>query len=51
VQALRDARDRAASDEKLARLWELRRSGLSLRDALEAVERQGDADASEKRAS
>ena len=35
VQALRAARDRAASDAKLARLWELRRAGLSLRDALE----------------
>jgi hypothetical protein len=47
VQALRDARERSAADEKLARLWELRRAGLSLRDALAAVER----DESEKRAS
>jgi hypothetical protein len=47
VQALREARERAAGDEKLARLWELRRAGLSLRDALDEVERA----ASEQRAS
>jgi hypothetical protein len=40
VQALREARDRAAADERLAQLWELRRAGWSLRDALEEVERR-----------
>jgi hypothetical protein len=40
VRALREARDRAAADERLARLWELRRAGLSLPDALAAVERR-----------
>ena len=40
VKALREARDRAAADERLAELWELRRAGWSLRDALEEVERR-----------
>jgi len=40
VQALRAARDRAASDPQLAQLWELRRAGWPLRDALEEVERR-----------
>ena len=40
VRALREARDRAASDERLARLWELRRAGLSLRDAIAEIERR-----------
>jgi hypothetical protein len=40
VQALREARDRAAADQRLAQLWELRRAGWSLRDALEEVERR-----------
>jgi hypothetical protein len=39
VRALREARERAAADQKLARLWELRRAGYSLRDALDEVER------------
>jgi hypothetical protein len=39
VRALREARERAAADENLARLWELRRAGFSLRDALDEVER------------
>jgi hypothetical protein len=51
VRALREARERAASDEKLARLWELRRAGLSLRDALAAVERGEDDGGREQRAS
>ena len=40
VKALREARDRAAADARLAQLWELRRAGWSLRDALEEVERR-----------
>jgi hypothetical protein len=40
VRALREARDRAAADQRLAQLWELRRAGWSLRDALEEVERR-----------
>jgi hypothetical protein len=40
VRALREARDRAAADLRLAQLWELRRAGSSLRDALEEVERR-----------
>jgi hypothetical protein len=40
VRALRQARDRAAGDERLAQLWELRRSGWSLREALDEVERR-----------
>jgi hypothetical protein len=40
VKALREARDRAAADERLAQLWELRKAGWSLRDALEEVERR-----------
>jgi hypothetical protein len=40
VQALRAARDRAASDERLAQLWELRRAGFSLEAAIEEVERR-----------
>ena len=40
VRALREARDRAAADERLAQLWELRRAGLSLRDAIDEVERR-----------
>jgi hypothetical protein len=40
VQALRQARDRAASDERLAQLWELRRAGWKLPDALEEIERR-----------
>jgi hypothetical protein len=44
VRALREARERAWADRRLAQLWELRRSGWSLRDALEEVERrEGDA--------
>jgi hypothetical protein len=45
VQALRDARNRAAADERLAQLWQLRRAGLSLRDAIEEVERRAAAGA------
>ncbi len=40
VQALREARDRAAADERLAQLWQLRRAGLSLHDAIDEVERR-----------
>jgi hypothetical protein len=40
VRALREARDRAARDERLAQLWQLRRAGLSLKDALDEVERR-----------
>ena len=40
VRALREARDRAAADERLAQLWELRQAGLSLRDAIDEVERR-----------
>ena len=40
VRALREARDRAAADQRLAQLWELRRAGWSLRDALEEIERR-----------
>jgi hypothetical protein len=40
VHTLRVARDRAAADQRLAQLWELRRTGWSLRDALEEVERR-----------
>jgi hypothetical protein len=42
VKALREARERAAADERLAQLWELRRAGWSLRDALEEVERRSE---------
>ena len=42
VRALRQARDRAAADERLVQLWELRRAGWSLRDALDEVERLTD---------
>jgi hypothetical protein len=40
VRALREARDRAAADGRLAQLWDLRRAGWSLGDALEEVERR-----------
>jgi hypothetical protein len=40
LRVLREARDRAASDERLEQLWELRRAGWALRDALEEVERR-----------
>ena len=40
VRALREARERASRDDKLAALWELRRAGLSLRDALDEVEKR-----------
>jgi hypothetical protein len=40
VRALREARDRAAADVRLAQLWELRRAGWPLRAALEEVERR-----------
>jgi hypothetical protein len=40
VRALREARDRAAADPRLARMLELRRAGFSLREALDDVERQ-----------
>jgi hypothetical protein len=40
VRALREARARAAADPRLAELWALRRSGWSLADALEEVERR-----------
>ena len=40
VRALREARERASRDERLAALWELRRAGLSLRDALDEVEKR-----------
>ena len=43
VRALREARDRAAADQRLAQLWELRRAGWSLREALEEVERRSGA--------
>ena len=43
VRALREARERADADERLALLWELRRTGWSLRDALEEVERRSGA--------
>jgi hypothetical protein len=46
VTALREARDRVAADEKLSQLWELRRAGFSLRDALEEVERRSSRSAS-----
>jgi hypothetical protein len=47
VRALREARDRAAADERLAQLWELRRAGLSLRDAIDEVERRASGATSE----
>ena len=47
VRALRQARDRAAADERLAQLWELRRAGWSLRAALDEVERRAGAARSE----
>ncbi|HVZ73499.1 MAG TPA: hypothetical protein VHJ20_14065 [Polyangia bacterium] len=40
VQALREARARADDDQRLAQLWELRRAGYSLRDAIEEIERR-----------
>jgi hypothetical protein len=40
LRSLREARDRAASDQRLAQLWELRRAGWALRDALDEVERR-----------
>jgi hypothetical protein len=40
VRALREARERAAADERLAQLWELRRAGLALRDAIDEVDRR-----------
>lgn len=40
VQALREARERAAADERLAQLWELRRGGWSLEEALHEVDRR-----------
>jgi hypothetical protein len=43
VRTLRQARDRAAADERLAQLWELRRAGWSLREALDEVERRAGA--------
>ena len=45
VQALREARDRAAADERLAQLWQLRQAGFSLRDAIDEVERRAAGDA------
>jgi hypothetical protein len=43
VQAMRQARERVDADPKLAQLWQLRRAGWSLRDALEEVERRSQA--------
>jgi hypothetical protein len=40
VRALREARERAAADQRLAQLWELRRGGWSLEAALEEVDRR-----------
>jgi hypothetical protein len=40
VIALRAARERVARDQRLAELWQLRRAGLSLRDALDEVEKR-----------
>ena len=40
IRALRAARDRGADDRRLADLWELRRAGMSLREALDEVERR-----------
>jgi hypothetical protein len=40
VRALREARERVGRDRRLAELWALRRAGLSLRDALDEVERR-----------
>jgi hypothetical protein len=40
VQALREARERTATDQRLVQLWELRRAGYSLPAALEEVERR-----------
>jgi hypothetical protein len=41
LRELRAARERAERDQRLAQLWDLRRAGFSLRDALEEVERRG----------
>jgi hypothetical protein len=38
IRALREACGQGAGDARLSRLWELRRAGWTLRDALEAVE-------------
>lgn len=40
IRALREARLRGSDDRRLARLWELRRAGKTLHEALEEVERQ-----------
>jgi hypothetical protein len=39
VKALREARQRVEADQRLARLWELRRAGWSLEEALDEVDR------------
>jgi nucleotide-binding universal stress UspA family protein len=43
LRALREARDRAAADQRLAQLWELRRAGLPLSEAIEEIERRAPA--------
>jgi hypothetical protein len=45
LRVLREARERAETDQRLAELWSLRRAGFSLRDALEEVERRSAAPA------
>ena len=40
VRALRDARERSAEDRRRADLWELRRAGMSLQQALDEVEKR-----------
>jgi hypothetical protein len=44
VRALREAREAAAADKRLEQLWALRRSGWSLQDALEEVDRRSAVD-------
>jgi hypothetical protein len=40
VQSLRAARARSATDERLEQLWELRRAGFSLGEAIAEIERR-----------
>ena len=40
IRALRAARERGADDGRLAQLWELRRTGMSLEDALAEIDKQ-----------
>jgi hypothetical protein len=40
LRSLREACARAAADERLAQLWQLRRAGYTLRDAIDEIERR-----------